>query len=113
MTDNDNENGQMSARRRQPEVRDPYRPALSITEDTQVKTSLKTVWLVIAATFLATVWGVRLEMTVDAHTSALASIKTEARYVSEKVDALLIDRGYNPHKIVQDAENPPPAVPGK
>lgn len=105
MSDNRDEDAQMSARSRQ---RDQEGRSVSITEDTTVKTSVKTLWFAFAAAMAAMGWGVRLEMTVDGHTGALAALATEARKVSEKVDALLIDRGINPHEVVKKAEDAQP-----
>lgn len=52
---------------------------------------------------VATAAYVTLKNTSDEHTSGITDLKLDVRGVNVKVDALLIDRGLNPHQVLSDA----------
>ena len=71
-------------------------------------------WTALAALGAAlvggTVWCMNVTSTAADHTRVLAEhgaslleLKTELKNENVKIDALLIERGINPHQVIQDA----------
>ena len=64
---------------------------------------LKLSWPALGCLLTFTAFLLHLQWTVSEHTEALTELKDGQHSFAVKIDALLIDRGLNPHQVVKDA----------
>ena len=92
-------------------------PSLRINKTgTGVNLNWKALVGIVGAAVGVTISYMNIQATSAAHTATLAEhsvslheLKNDFRNVNVKVDALVIDRGINPHQVLKDAGSTPPA----